>query len=740
MDKPILYQTPEELENHLERARENLLHYIRQRSLGVNEDIISKAVRFSILAHKNQLRKSGVPYVEHPFEVAKLLSDFNMDTTSIVAGLLHDVVEDSAVSLETIKSEFGEEVAFLVDGVTKISAIQTKSRIEQQAETFRKMLLSMAKDFRVIMIKLADRTHNMRTLGYMKEDKKKLIAQETMEVYAPLAHRFGLSRIRFELEDLAFRTLNLNAYRDIVNQITEKKSEREAYIRNQINPISKAISEGGIQARIYGRPKHIYSIYKKTQERNCRVDDLYDLLAFRVVVKTIGECYGALGIVHNLWPPLQSRFKDYIATPKSNMYQSLHTTLVGPQGKPLEIQIRTEEMELTAENGIAAHWAYKENKDSQKVLQESKWLKKFLEWQEELKDSAEFMDFFKIDLNSEDIFVFTPKGDVFQLPLGSTILDFAFAIHSEVGRGCIGAKINNRIVPLDKVLNTGDTVEILKSDSQRPSRDWLRIVTSPKAKNNIRKYLRESEEEQCLVLGKELVDRALRNAKITKPEPNFLDEVKKRFQVNSLNDFYKRVGAGEFTVSSLNAFAHSIAPRKTISVFNRVKFKKDTVDEAVLVSGMDNMLVRFATCCQPIPGDPIIGFVTRGRGVSIHRANCMEGQNLIQVHQDRSIPVLWRSAAGQKFEVFLEVKGTDREGLLEQITRVISGHNINIIRASIATVGSTIRNRFVVSVNNLDQLDDTFKSLKKIKEITSVTRKIPGRHKEDIDPDFQEDF
>jgi GTP pyrophosphokinase len=450
---------PPEIERSLDRAKENLVAYIRDRYPDFDEALLRKAIDFAVLAHKNQFRHSGMPYAEHPFEVAKLLCDLNMDTLTIVAGLLHDVAEDTPHGVEEIRKEFGEDVAFLVEAVTKISAIQSKSRAEQQAETFRKMLVSMAKDIRVIMIKFADRLHNMRTLGYhSKEEKRRNIAAETLEVYAPLAHRFGLARIRWELEDLSFKYLNPDAYKGLVRKVVEKRQEREDYIRSVMGPAKEALSRAKISARVFGRPKHLYSIWQKMQTRQCQFEEIYDLHALRVIVKGVPECYAVLGVMHSLWTPLQSRFKDYIATPKSNMYQSLHTTVIGPGGKILEIQIRTEEMDLVAEKGIAAHWGYKEGFQPKDIGRENKWLKQLVEWQQELTDSSEFMDFFRRDLAPGEIFVFTPKGDLIQLPKGATALDFAFALHSGLGLRCVGAKVDGNVVPLHRALQTGERV------------------------------------------------------------------------------------------------------------------------------------------------------------------------------------------------------------------------------------------------------------------------------------------
>jgi GTP pyrophosphokinase len=720
-----------EILSHLDRAQVNLLSYIKTETPEINRELIGKAVKFSILAHKNQYRRAGLPYVEHPFEVAKILVDFKMDATTISAALLHDVVEDTGVTVEDIHKEFGEEVAFLVDAVTKISALQMRSRAERQAETFRKMLISMAKDFRVIIIKFADRLHNMRTLGYMREEKKRAVSEETLEVYAPLAHRFGLAKVRWELEDLAFKNLNPNAYKNLVDNIVEKREERETYIRALVEPVRKCLSDAGIKARVFGRPKHFYSIHKKIQSRKCRFEDVYDLFAIRIIVNNVADCYSVLGLVHDLWPPLQTRFKDYIATSKSNMYQSLHTTLIGLEGKPVEVQIRTGEMDLTAEYGIAAHWAYKEDKSPEKQAKESKWLSQMMGWQKDLSDSAQFMDFLRIDLKLEEIFVFTPNGDLIQLPKGATALDFAFAVHSEVGTHCVGAKVDGKIVSLDKVLRTGSTVEILKAKAQHPSSDWMRIVVTAKAKNNIRRWLKNEEQEKRIQLGRELLLRELKTIKA--PEEALLDlkPYAVKYTVESWETLYKKIGNGEITLGSLSAFLKKTYAQPTMGVLDRVRFKKPMEKTAaVLVSGMDNMLVRFANCCQPLPGDKITGYVTKGRGVSIHRAKCPEGTKLSK-EKDRVVPVIWDEDIERDFDVFIEVTGRDKQGLLNEITQVLIYDGINIERASIITVRGQVRNRFKIRIKNLEQLDRVFTRLRKIKGIRSVIRKQPGKNNED---------
>ncbi len=721
---------PPEIERSLDRAKENLIDYVQERNPDCDEALLRKAIDFTILAHKDQFRHSGMPYVEHPFEVAKLLADFNMDTVTIVAGLLHDVAEDTIHGLPEIRREFGDEVAFLVEAVTKISALQSHSRAEQQAETFRKMLVSMAKDIRVIMIKFADRLHNMRTLSYHgKEDRRRDIAAETLEVYAPLAHRFGLAQLKWELEDLAFKHLNPDAYKSLVGKVVEKREEREDYVRGVLGPAKDALAKAGLDAKVFGRPKHLYSIWMKMQTRNCQFEDIYDLHALRIVVKTLGDCYGVLGVMHSIWPPLQSRFKDYIATPKSNLYQSLHTTVIGPGGKTLEIQIRTEEMDRVAEHGIAAHWGYKEGSSSREIGKENIWLKQLLEWQQDLTDSSEFMEYFRRDLAPSEIFVFTPKGDLIQLPKGATVLDFGFSLHSRLGLRCVGARVDGNMAPLYRTLQTGERVEILKSDSQRPSKDWLSIVVTSKAKHAIRRWLRTEEMAHSIQLGREMLEREFRQAHVPAEKQSDLKPFTTKFGVQTWETLWEKIGHGEITLGAASAIVQELSPlRKKTSVLDRIGFRrtpKTTTEDSVLVSGIGNMLMRFATCCHPVPGDRIVGYVTKGRGVSIHRANCPEGQRLMQ-DKDRVVPVQWRTERDQMFNAHLEITAKDRTGLLSDLTGVFSKSGINVERASIVTLRDQVRNRFRVQVKDLDQLENAMERLRKVAGVTMVSRRQSG--------------
>lgn len=717
-----------EIERSLDRAKENLIAYVLERHPQADTALLRKAIDFTILAHKDQFRHSGMPYAEHPFEVAKLLADFNMDTVTIVAGLLHDVAEDTLHGVTEIRAEFGEEVAFLVEAVTKISLLQSKSREEQQAETFRKMLVSMAKDLRVILIKFADRLHNMRTLSYhKKEEKRRDIAAETLEVYAPLAHRFGLGQIKWELEDLSFKYLNPDAYKTLVRKVVEKRQEREEYVRSILGPAKEALAKAGIDAKVFGRPKHLYSIWLKMQSRNCQFEDIYDLHALRIIVKTVGDCYAVLGSMHALWPPLQSRFKDYIATPKSNLYQSLHTTVIGPQGKAIEVQIRTEDMDRVAEHGIAAHWGYKEGTSSREIGKENAWLSQLMEMQQELTDSGDFMEFFRRDLAPGEVFVHTPKGDNIQLQQGATALDFAFALHSELGLKCVGARVDGVMVPLHRVLQTGERVEILKSDSQHPSQDWLSIVVSTKAKHHIRRWLRNEESAHSIQLGREMLEREFRHARVPADQQSDLAPFTAKFGVQSWEALWEKLGHGEFSLGAVSALVQERSPiRPKQSLLSRVGIRRASKPaDSVLVSGMGNMLIRFATCCHPVPGDRILGYVTRGRGVSVHRANCPEGL-LLTRDKERIVPVQWSSEAGQTFDAHLEVTARDRSGLLRDLTDVFSKVGVNVQRASIVTLRDQVRNRFRVQVRDLEQLEDAMERMRKVQSVTAVSRRQSG--------------
>ncbi|MCK4632603.1 MAG: bifunctional (p)ppGpp synthetase/guanosine-3',5'-bis(diphosphate) 3'-pyrophosphohydrolase, partial [candidate division Zixibacteria bacterium] len=588
----------------------------------VNIPLIRKAYEFSDNAHQGQKRQSGEPYVEHCLEVAFILAEQHLDSATIAAGLVHDIVEDTEVGLEELRRDFGDEVAELVDGVTKIGMVHFSSREEQQVEYFRKMLLSMARDIRVILIKLADRLHNMRTLEHLPPERRKRIAQETRDVYCPLAHRFGMARTKVELEDLSLKYLEPEVFFDIAERIKERKDEREAYIDEVVGPIKEALAEDGIAATVYGRAKHLDSIHRKIQMRGVPFEQIYDLFAIRVIVNTERECYHALGILHAMWKPVADRFHDYMANPKPNGYRSLHTTVFGPQTRSVEIQIRTHQMHHVAENGIAAHWLYKEGRQQMsRSDRQMVWLRDVLEWQRDMTNPSEFLEYLRIDLFSEDIFVFTPEGKLIHLPKGAGPLDFAFQIHTEVGIHCAGAKINTRLQPLSTKLKSGDTVEIITNANRTPSHDWLKLTTTSSARSKIRRWLKKAGFESSVRLGREILARKLRSEHVKMPPDDELQGVAEQLNRKSVEDLLAAIGNGSTTArAALNLIAPE--PEKEETGFVSRVIERIRGDKGIKVHGMDNMMFRFGGCCQPVPGEDIIGFITRGRGVTIHSAEC----------------------------------------------------------------------------------------------------------------------
>jgi guanosine-3',5'-bis(diphosphate) 3'-pyrophosphohydrolase len=598
--------------------------------------VIERAWDYARDAHDGQVRESGEPYFDHPVAVAFILADMNLDPNTIAAGLLHDVIEDTGRSYEEISQVFGSEIATLVDGVTKLSRMDFKSREEQQAESLRKMFVAMAKDIRVILIKLADRLHNMQTLDFSPPDKQRRVAGETLEIYAPLAHRLGMWRMKWELEDLSLRYLDTDAYYDLVEKVATKRQEREGYIEEARETLEAALTEIGISAEIQGRPKHFYSIYRKMENQGKDFSEIWDLMGLRVIVGTLRECYAVLGAVHSIWKPIPGRFKDYVAMPKSNMYQSLHTTVIGPRGEPLEIQIRTWEMHRTAEYGIAAHWRYKEGGGGGDFEDKITWLRQILEWQKETRNGTEFVETLKVDLFSDEVYVFTPRGDVKTLPAGSTPIDFAYSVHTDVGHSCSGARVNGRMVPLNTKLATGDIVEIITSKSQAgPSRDWLAIAKTSKAKGKIRQWLKEEQREASVEQGKELVEKELKKlglqVRANMKEERLL-EVAQKFSYQSTDDLLASVGYGKLSAAQV---VTKLVPERTADETPKpspVK-KKAGSSHGVRVPGVDNLLVRFARCCNPVPGDPIVGYVTRGRGVSVHRKDCPNAMIIVNAEK-----------------------------------------------------------------------------------------------------------
>ena len=723
---------------------EMLVKKIKENCVNINMDMVDKAYNLAFEAHKEQKRDSGEPYIIHPIEVATILAELGMDTSTIVAGLLHDVIEDTEYTYDDIKNLFGEEVANLVSGVTKITKMEYKSKEEQQADNFRKMLLAMADDIRVIIIKLADRLHNMRTLKYRKKEKQKKTAMETLDIYAPLAHRLGISKIKWELEDLSFRYLHEEEYYDLVKQVAEKRTEREIYIKKIIEDMYNKLEEAGIDSDIDGRPKHFFSIYKKMVNKNKSIEQIFDLTAIRVLVNTVKECDEVLGIVHTIYKPIPGRFKDYIAMPKPNMYQSLHTTVIGPQGKTFEIQIRTFEMHRTAEYGIAAHWKYKEgdnNGETKEKNFESKlvWLRDMLEFQKETADAQEFIEGFKIDLFTDEIFLFTPKGVVIDLPNGATPIDFAYRIHTDIGNKCVGAKVNGKIVPLDYKLKTGEIVEVLTSNNAKgPNMDWLNIAKSNQAKSKIRSWFKKAKKEENISKGKELFEKELKKqgvhfADIAKGET--YEKFVKRNNINGMDDLYALIGLGAISASSFiwklkdenQSKDEKVIEENTNKIIedNISKAQRNKIDQTVgiTVKGVDNLMIRFAKCCNPVPGDDIMGYITKGRGISVHRADCGNLKNLIMEDGDKVVDVSWGTSNGRAYIAEIQVKAEDRSGLLTDIMGIISELNLqlNALNAKSAK-GSMAYVNIKVKIDTVELLKDLMKKIRHLKGIIDVYR------------------
>lgn len=688
----------------------------------VNIPLIRKAYEFSDKAHKGQKRRSGEPFIEHCLEVAFILAEQHMDSTTIAAGLVHDVVEDTDITLEQLRNEFDDEIADLVDGVTKIGAVPFNSREEQQVEYFRKMLLSMAKDIRVILIKLADRLHNMRTLDHLPEEKQKVIAQETRDIYCPLAHRFGINKVKVELEDLSLKYLENDIYLDLVERIKEKKEERDAFIELFVAPIKEAHVKDNIKADVYGRAKHLDSIYRKIKIRKVPFEEIFDLFAIRIIVNSERDCYHSLGILHSMWKPASDRFRDYIANPKPNGYRSLHTTVFGPENKMVEIQIRTHQMHHIAENGIAAHWLYKEGKqEMSKSDRQMIWLRDVLEWQKDMLNPSDFMEYLKIDLFSEDIFVFTPNHKLIHLPKGSTPLDFAFQIHSEVGIHCSGSKINNRLQPLSTELKSGDMVEIITNPNRTPSHDWLKLVKTASARAKIRRWLKQAGYEQSVVLGRQLIDRKLKELRLKMPSEDKLQGYAEKIDKKTVNDMFSAIGNGSMTPRHLLELIKPEDVQEEAGFVNRV-IDRLRGTKGIKVHGMDNMMFRFAGCCQPVPGEDIVGFISRGRGVTIHREDCMSVAYLYSQNPERKIDVSWDTTKGQSFVVKLKIVVEDRKNMLRDITQAIADVDTNVRGAEMYAQDTTALGMFVVEVSSLSHLNKILDKVRKVKGVISVLR------------------
>ena len=721
---------------------EELISKIKANGNNVDIDLVKKAYDLAFEAHKEQKRESGEPYIIHPISVAMILADMGMDTNTIVAGLLHDVIEDTDYTYEDISNIFNVEVANLVDGVTKLGKIKYKSKEEQQADNVRKMLLAMAKDIRVIIIKLADRLHNMRTLKYMKPEKQKKKAQETLDIFAPLAHRLGISKIKWELEDLCLRYIHPEEYYDLVNMIAEKRVEREKFISRIIEELKENLDKANIDSDIEGRPKHFYSIYRKMVNKHKSIEQIFDLTAIRILVNTVKDCYAVLGIVHTIYKPIPGRFKDYIAMPKPNMYQSLHTTVIGSEGKTFEIQIRTFEMHRTAEYGIAAHWKYKSGvtgTDSKDMTFENKltWLRDILEWQKEAVDATEFMEGFKLDLFSDEIFVFTPKGVVINLPAGATPIDFAYKIHTDIGNKCVGAKVNGKIVTLDYKLKTGEIVEILTSSSSRgPNIDWLNIANSNQARSKIKQWLRKARREENLERGKEMLDKECKKQSLVFSDLSkgpLYDKLLKRYHLNNVEEIYVAIGEGELLSSTvISKLKENIVKQVAEEELNKnieeqiAKTERQTKKKqsyGVTVKGLNNIMVRFARCCNPVPGDDIAGYITKGRGVSVHRKDCSNFKAIVEKQREKVVDVSWGTEKGAAYVAELEVKAEDRMCLLSDVMLVITDSNLSLLSLNAKSGKNGVANiNIQVKIDNIEQLKELMKKIRRLQGILDVYR------------------
>jgi GTP diphosphokinase / guanosine-3',5'-bis(diphosphate) 3'-diphosphatase len=713
-------------------------------------DILKKAYVYSAKVHQGQLRKSGEPYLVHPLEVAGILAQLKLDEASIVAGLLHDTIEDTLATAEELTELFGPEVAQLVDGVTKLSKFSASAALsqeEKQAENFRKMIIAMAQDIRVILVKLADRTHNMRTLDFVAADKQQRIAQETLDIYAPLANRLGISWIKTELEDQSLKYLKPAEFAEISEKLDRRKKEREKYTEEVVGLIEEKLAERNLESRVQGRFKHLYSIWKKMKAQGIDFEQVQDIIAFRLIMPTVPSCYEALGLIHQLWKPVPGRFKDFIAIPKPNMYQSLHTTVIGPLGERIEVQIRTDEMHKVAEEGIAAHWAYKEGKAGTAIRKDDEkfaWLRQLMEWQQDLKDPKEFLETVKVDLFTDEVFVFTPKGDVKSLPRGATPVDFAYAIHSDIGSRCVGAKVNGKIVPLRYKLKNGDTIEILTSPQAHPSKDWLTFVKTSRAQQRIRGYIKQQQREKSLQLGRELVDREFRRFGLNFNRMLKGGEIKplaNELGYRSEDDLLAAVGYGK--VAPHQMIQKILPPEKfaaeepreaptaaangsgVLPSFSRVtevarRLVGRQSRSGVQIGGVDDVLVRFGRCCNPVPGDPIAGFITRGRGVTVHTVSC---EKALATDPERRVEVNWDVRGDFKRPVTLRVLTADRPGLLADISNAFSKRGVNISQANCRATGDDRAvNTFEVTISDLKQLTELMRSIESLNGVYSVER------------------
>lgn len=713
---------------------QHLLDKVRDYNSSADTKLIEDAYVFAEAAHQGQLRKSGEPYITHPLAVAEIVAEMQLDVPSIAASLLHDVIEDCGVSEEVLASRFGKEICDLVEGVTKLEKLNFSSKDEAQVENLRKMFLAMARDLRVILIKLADRVHNMRTLKHRNADAQRRIAQETMDIYAPLAHRLGVSEIKWELEDLCFYYLEPERYREMALAVARKRAERDAITSDLMQELRLKLDEAGVHADISGRAKHFFSIYKKMYRQGKDITQIYDLIAIRVIVDEVKDCYGALGVIHSHWKPLPLRFKDYIATPKANMYQSLHTTVIGPHGEPFEIQIRTWEMHKTSEYGIAAHWAYKEGRTDKEFDKKLQWLRSLLEWQQEIRDAREFVESVKVDIFSDQVFVFSPKGHVFSLPANATPLDFAFAVHSDVGYRCVGAKVNGKITPLETELKNGDVVEILTSkQSPGPSMQWLKIVVTASAKNKIRQFFKRERRDENLARGKEILRAEVQKTGIEAHElmkEEYMQEVCRRSSLKDEDDLFVAIGIGSLTSTTVVSRLRELYEKERKAQeppANPIIQTKDWVgygkaSNGIRVKGLGDMVVRFSRCCSPVPGDPVIGFITRGRGVTVHRLDCPNMQDLSK-DPDRLIEVSWDENYSAAHPVEVKITALDRPGLLADIVSIVAEARINMIStASRANKNKLASLDLVMEIKDAQQLQYVLQKMRKVRDVMTVER------------------
>ncbi len=710
-----------DFDNEVKEIVEGLLRYHPE----AQKETIYKAYELSKKAHLGQKRQSGQDFLSHPLAVSKILVEMKLDVPSIITGFLHDIVEDTLVTLDEIKKEFGEDVAHLVDGVTKLSKIKFNTTEEKQAENFRKMFLAMAQDIRVIIVKLADRLHNMRTLGYIPYQKQQRISQETLDIYAPLANRLGISWLKSELEDLALRYLKPEIYYKLVERVVQKKKERQKYVDEVVEVIESTLKKYNINAQVKGRPKHFYGIYKKMEEQKLDFDQVFDVLGFRIIVDKISECYEVLGVIHSVWKPVPGRFKDYIAMPKANSYQSLHTTVVGPYGEKVEVQIRTKEMDLIAERGIAAHWHYKEGHMDRKDVESFTWLRQLVEYQKELKDPSEFLDTVRVDLFPGEIYVFTPKGKVMELPTGATPIDFAYSVHTEVGNHCVGARVNGKIVPLRHKLKSGDTIEILTDPNRLPSKDWMQFAITSRAKSKIRRFIKEEQRQRGLEIGKELCGKMFRKYSLNFQKFYMSEDLKpiaKTLNYKSVDNMIVAVGYGLLGAENI---AQKCAPIEVLKKEESVKrapppLSKEGSVSHIKVRGLDDILVHHAKCCNPLKGDSIIGFVTRGRGVTIHRANCAK---MLASDPQRKIEVSWDRGVDVQRRIKVKVICLDKKGLLVEMSKVFTDSGINIVSAQIRTTrDKKAINIFTVNVTDTNQLREVMRTMEGLDGVISVER------------------